>query len=254
MRHAWFPLCALLSLAQAQPLPVAATTPVLADLVQEVGGSRVRVASVVPMGADPHSFEPRPSTVQALSGVRVLFASGLGLEVFLPRLQVLLPKGARTVRLAEGAPNLICISEAERERSLEVHRHGLSDPHLWLDPRHARRSQDFLRKLEVADAEVRGCLGAIPPGQCRLVVQHDAFRYEARHYGLEVAGSLAHFSGQQKGPRALAELAQRMRQEGVRVVAVEPQFSPREAQALAEATGARVFTLCSDTLTREVPS
>ncbi|RDI96562.1 zinc ABC transporter substrate-binding protein [Meiothermus sp. QL-1] len=265
----------------AQGLPVAATTPILADLVREVGGERVRLAQVVPMGADPHSFEPRPSTLRALSGARVLFANGLGLETFLPKLQAGLPPGARTVLLAEGAPDLICFSEAElraeRARGLEVHRHGPCDPHLWLEPTYARlyverieatlagldprgrayyaqRRADFLRRLAAVDQEVRACLEAVPPAQRRLVVQHDAFRYAARYYGFSVVGSLASFAGQQRGPRALEELARQMRQLGVRVIAAEPQFAPREARALAEATGARVVTLFSDTLTREVPT
>ncbi|WP_147371093.1 metal ABC transporter substrate-binding protein, partial [Meiothermus luteus] len=241
----------------------------------------VGVVGVVPMGADPHSFEPRPSTVRALASVRVLFANGLHLETFLPKLQAVLPRGVQTVLLAEGAPNLLCISEAERKRELEqgldVHRHGLCDPHLWLDPSYARRyveriqatlsaldpsgqafyarqTADFLRRLEAADAEIKACLTALPKNQRRLVVQHDAFRYAARHYGFEVVGSLAHFSGQEQGPQALSELARQMRQEGVRVIAAEPQFSATQARVLAEATGARVITLLSDTLTPQVPT
>lgn len=271
----------LLTPGLAQALRVAATTPILADLVREIGGERVGVVGVVPMGADPHSFEPRPSTVRALTSVKVLFANGLHLETFLPKLQGALPRGAQTVFLAEGASNLLCISEAERRRELEqgldIHRHGLCDPHLWLDPsyaRHyaegiqatlsaldpggrafyARRTADFLRRLEAIDAEIRACLTALPQNRRRLVVQHDAFRYAARHYGFEVVGSLAHFSGQERGPQALSELARRMRQEGVRVIATEPQFSAAQARALAEATGARVITLLSDTLTPQVPT
>ncbi|RIH76507.1 metal ABC transporter substrate-binding protein [Meiothermus hypogaeus] len=267
--------------ARAQGLNVAATTPILGDLVREVGAGRVRLAVVVPMGADPHSFEPRPSTVRALAGARVLFANGLYLETFLSKLQAGLPQGARTVLLAEGLPNLLCLTEAERraeiEQGLQVHRHGLCDPHLWLDPSYARlyveriqgvlsqldpagqdfyarRSADFLRRLESTDSEIKACLAAIPPNRRRIVVQHDAFRYAARHYGFEVVGSLASFVGQQRGPRALSELALRIKQEGVQVIATEPQFAAGEARTLAEATGARVITLLSDTLTPQVPT
>ncbi len=100
-------LLLLASLGQAQSLRVAATTTVIADLVREVGGERVRVVSVVPMGADPHSFEPRPSSIQALSGARILFANGMNLEAFLGRILPQLPQGAQVVRSAEGLPNPI---------------------------------------------------------------------------------------------------------------------------------------------------
>lgn len=265
----------------AQGLNVAATTPILGDLVREVGAGRLRLTVIVPIGADPHSFEPRPSTARALAGARVLFANGLYLETFLSKLQAGLPQGARTVLLAEGLPNLLCLTEAERraevEQGMQVHRHGLCDPHLWLDPNFARlyverilrvlseldpagrefytrRSTDFLRRLEATDNEIKACLAAIPPNRRRIIVHHDAFRYAARHYGFEVVGSLASFMGQQRGPRALSELALRIKQEGVQVIATEPQFAAGEARALAEATGARVITLLSDTLTPQVPT
>lgn len=283
MRCFWFILWVgllLLPGAWAQGLNVAATTPIIGDLVQEVGGNRIRLTVAVPMGADPHSFEPRPSTIRAISAARVLFANGMYLEPFLGRLQVGLPRGARTVLLAEGAPNLLCVTEAqlqeEQRLGLYVHRHGLCDPHLWLDPSfvvlyvnrirevlseldpagrefYTRRADDFIRRLKTLDAEIQSCIAGTPPANRRLVVQHDAFRYAARHYQFEVVGSLASFAGQQRGARALSELALRMQQERVRLIATEPQFADAEARAMAEATGARIIMLLSDTLTPQVP-
>src|SRR5690606_16854097 len=118
----------LLAAALAQ-VQVAATTPILADLVRQVGGNRVAVVAVVPPGADPPTFEPTPSVAQALSQTRLLFANGLGLEPYLPKLQALLPKNARVVLLGEGQPGLIC----GEDHAEEDHGHGPCDPHLWLD-------------------------------------------------------------------------------------------------------------------------
>ncbi len=269
-------LLLLISLAQAQSLKVAATTTVIAELVREVGGARVRVVSVVPMGADPHSFEPRPSTIQALSGARILFANGMNLEAFLGRIVPQLPRGAQVVRLAEGLPNPICYSQADREAP-GAHLHGPCDPHLWLDPDHGiayaerirdalvrldpagrsgydSRLADFTARVRAADAEVKACLTRIPEANRKAVVQHDAYRYAGRHYGINFVGSIANFSGQQQGTRAFANLATAMRERGVQVIFSEPQFSQLEARALAEATGARVFTLHSDALTPQVNS
>ena len=78
-------LAVLLGLGVAQPLPVAATTGFIGDMARNVGGERVRVSVAVPLGADPHSFEPRPSTLREVSGAQVLFANGLGLEPFLDK-------------------------------------------------------------------------------------------------------------------------------------------------------------------------
>ncbi|AGK04964.1 metal ABC transporter substrate-binding protein [Meiothermus ruber] len=272
----WFAFIVLSGLALGQPLQVAATTTVIADLVREVGGPRVRVVTVVPMGADPHSFEPRPSTVQALARARVLFANGMNLEVFLDRIAAQLPRNAQVVRLAEGLPNPICYTQADREAP-GAHLHGPCDPHLWLDPSYGlayaerirdaltrldpagrslyeARLADFRARVQAADAKVRACLARTPPASRKAVVQHDAYRYAGRHYGIEFVGSIASFSGQQQGARALANLALAMRERGVQVIFTEPQFAQTAARALAEATGARVFTLYSDTLTPQVAS
>jgi zinc transport system substrate-binding protein len=272
----WFALIVLGGLALGQPLQVAATTTVIADLVREVGGPRVRVVTVVPMGADPHSFEPRPSTVQALAQARALFANGMNLEVFLDRIAAQLPRNAPLVRLAEGLPNPICYTQADRQAP-GAHLHGPCDPHLWLDPTYglayAERIRDalarldpagrglyetrlaeFRAKLNAADTAVKACIARTPAANRKAVVQHDAYRYAGRYYGVEFVGSIANFSGQQQGARAFANLAIAMRERGVRVIFTEPQFAQAEARALAEATGARVFTLYSDALTPQVAS
>lgn len=105
----WLGLLVWWGLALGQSVNVAATTTVIAHLVHEMGGNRVRMVAVVPMGVGPHSFEPRPSMVQAISGSRLLFANGMNLEAFLNRIASQLPRGVQVVRLAEGLPDPITV-------------------------------------------------------------------------------------------------------------------------------------------------
>ncbi|WP_337844172.1 metal ABC transporter substrate-binding protein [Thermus sp.] len=255
-------------LAQVQ---VAATTPILADLVRQVGGERVRVVSVIPSGADPHTFDPTPSTAKALAQAKVLFANGLGLEPFLPKLQNLLPKGARVVQLGEGEKDLIC--EEGQGEGPEDHAHGPCDPHLWLDPTYALRyaekiAQELTRLDPQGERTYRANLARFREEVARrdqtfracglkgvkAIAQHDAFRYFARRYGLEIVGTLATSSAQEKGSRAFLELVQKAKREGVRLILAEPQFRGQALKALAEATGARVALLYTDTLDAKVPT
>lgn len=264
-------LLALLSPVSAQT-PVAATTAILADLVREVGGNRVRVVSVVPPGADPHTFEPTPGTAKALAQSQLLFANGLGLEPYLPKLQNLLPKGARVVKLGEGQPGLICRDEHGEEHD-HGHHHGPCDPHLWLDPTYALRyavriSEEltrldpkgkeayqanlarFRREVERRDQAFKACrLQGL-----KVVTQHDAFAYLARRYGLKVVGSLTASGVQEAGSRAFLKLLEQARREGVKLVLAEPQFQGTALKALAEALGARIVVLYTDTLDRRVPT
>lgn len=260
-----------LTVVQAQGIPVAATTGFIADMVRNVGGSRVAVVQVVPDGSDPHSFEPRPSVIQAIGKSRVMFANGLSLEPFLHKLEAQLPPKARVVELADGMPNLIEVAEKEghgHEKEHD-HQHATYDPHLWLDPtygiRYVEKIRDtlvsldpagratytqnaarYIEQIRQADATVQLCLASISPARRKLVSQHESLGYFNRYYKLTSIGSIADFVGQERGPASLARLAQAMKKEGVRVIFVEPQFSQNQARALAEATGARIVRIYSD--------
>lgn len=263
-----------LAWAQAQTIPVAATTGFIADMVRNVGGSRVAVLQVVPDGVDPHSFELRPSMIRAIGQSRVFFANGLSLEPFLEKLEAQLPPKARVVELADGMPNLI---RAAKEQADHDHVHGGYDPHLWLDPtygiRYVEKIQEtlvsldpagrdsytqnaaqYIAQIRQADASVQRCLAAIPQARRKLVSQHESLSYFNRHYKLQSVGSIADFAGQERGPASLARLAQVMKKEGVRVILVEPQFSQGQARALAEATGARIVRIYSDAFDNTVNS
>ena len=262
-RLAGFLLLLVPALAQVR---VAATTPILADLVRAVGGDRVRVATVVPPGADPHTFEPTPTLAKALSQTQLLFANGLGLEPFLPKVKTLLPKGAQVVLLAEGRKGLICQDE-------DGHAHGPCDPHLWLDPTYALAyaetiAKELTRLDPAGQAQYRANLKRFQEEvkrrdqafmACNLkgvkvVVQHDAFRYFARRYGLVVVGVLSHGGAQEVGSRTFLALVEKAKKEGVRLVLAEPQFQGKAIRTLAEAIGARVAVLYTDTLDDRVRS
>lgn len=261
----------------AQPVQVAATTGFIADMVRNVGGSRVSVVQVVPNGSDPHSFEPRPSVIQAVSRARVFFANGLGLEPFFEKLEAQLPRNARIVELADGMPNLIESGKHEAHSDEHAHHHAEYDPHLWLDPTYgiryvekirdtltaldpagrstyAQNASGYIAQIRQADAAVKRCLADVPQARRKLVSQHEALLYFNRHYQLKSIGTIADFAGQERGPASLARLAQAMKKENVRVIFVEPQFSQGQARALAEATGARIARIYSDAFDNTVNS
>lgn len=149
--------------AEAVTLRVVAIEPFLADIAQNVAGERLRIASLIPLGVDPHSFEPTPNDLRMLAESDVVIIHGAGLEEFLQELlesvggkfQVieatkgLTPRGWETEEAEmyhhdeteheaehvgkdaeESEPE-----EAEEGHSSEVHHHHHEmDPHFWLDP------------------------------------------------------------------------------------------------------------------------
>ncbi len=69
--------------AAGDTVPVVTTTTILADLVHQVGGDRVRVESLVPKGGEVHTFDPTPSDIRRVTDARVVFRNGLGLDDWL---------------------------------------------------------------------------------------------------------------------------------------------------------------------------
>ncbi|MGW4696021.1 anchored repeat ABC transporter, substrate-binding protein [Kitasatospora cineracea] len=86
-------------------LRVVTTTEILADLVRQVGGDRVRVDSIVPPGGDPHSYEPTPRDAAKVAEADVTFTNHLLLEehALIKTIDANAPEGSPNVSLAEAA-------------------------------------------------------------------------------------------------------------------------------------------------------
>jgi ABC-type Zn uptake system ZnuABC Zn-binding protein ZnuA len=67
-------------LADGQKLRVVATTSLVGDVVGQVGGETIELTQLLPIGADPHSYQARPDDLRALNNAHVVFANGLHLE------------------------------------------------------------------------------------------------------------------------------------------------------------------------------
>ena len=66
-------------------LHVVTTFTVLADMVAEVGGDRVRVESITKAGAEIHGYEPTPADLVRAQGADLVVDNGLGLEAWFAR-------------------------------------------------------------------------------------------------------------------------------------------------------------------------
>jgi ABC-type Zn uptake system ZnuABC Zn-binding protein ZnuA len=136
---------------------VIATTPILGDLVRQVGGDEINVEVLIPLGADPHDFEPSAAQAAQLRDASLIVANGLGLE---ERLESALDGAQKDgVPVFEVGEQLdpLSIGTADKEETHaeddghghkddghghkdeapaqeEAHNHGTEDPHVWLDP------------------------------------------------------------------------------------------------------------------------
>jgi len=237
-------------------LRVVASLEIFADMARNVGGDRVDVTAVLPSGADPHTYELSPGRVADIARADLVFVNGLGLEGNV-RDAIDENAGGPVVELSEGLATLD------------------SNPHLWLDPRLAARyverirdvliehdrqgraqyeanARTYLEQLGTLDREAEAAVQSIPPERRKLVTFHDAFRYFATRYGLEIVAVVVRSPGQDPSAQDVARLTETLRSEGVPAVYKEPQFNAAVLEQAADEAGVRVLDLLSDAYTEGV--
>jgi len=248
---------ALLPGPAAATVQVVATVFPVADIVRQVGGSDVEVATLLPAGASPHTFEPAPAQIRQVAQAHIFVQVGAGLDGWTQPLLSAAQRSLRVVTLADGVELL---------RAGDAHGGSIAgDPHIWLDPLLVRDhvvpavagaltqvapehgpafeagAAAFRAALTRLDAEIRAALAPLP--HRHYVSFHAAWRYFARRYELTEVGAVEPFPGKEPSARDIASLVERARAADVRAVLVEPQFSPRTAEQIAREIGARVATV-----------
>lgn len=243
-----------------EPLRVIVSFSVLEDLVKQVGGRDVEVTSLVPMGGEPHNWEPRPYDVAELAEADLVVVNGLGLEGWLDRLIA-----------ASGYAGPVLVASRGVDPLLDAS--GAPDPHAWhslvaaglyaraiagalteLWPARAdalrANLDEYLAELDKLDAWARGALAAIPPERRVVVTSHDAFAWLGRDYGIRILSPAGLDSAAQPSAKRLGELVAEIRATGVRAVFLEAGGDPRLARTLAEEAGVTVgAALYAGTLT-----
>jgi ABC-type Zn uptake system ZnuABC Zn-binding protein ZnuA len=227
--------------------PIAALTTIstLNSFVEAVGGVRVHVESLVPVGVSPEDYQPTPADIARLHGAQLLIENGLGLEAWLGRTI----ENARNPRL-----RVVVASEGLPAKG--------GNPHLWMDPElargYVRAIRDALTKLDPSGAdlfarnaraydarlvalerEIARRIATIPPPSRTMIVFHNAWQYYDDRFGLRTLGVVELSPGQEPNPSYVANLVRLARANHVRAVFAEPEYSPKLIRTLAESAGIR---------------
>ena len=237
----------------AGPGPVLAVEPFLADIAQQVAGSRLTVRALMPAGMDPHAYEPTPRDVSAVAESRLLIANGAGMEGFLEKL-IASAGGTRTV--------------VEASAGLTPRMSGTeTDPHFFLAPllvltyvenirtgltsfdpagasQYSSNAASYTAKLRELDAWIRAEVAVIPENERMLVTNHESLGYFAASYGFRVVGTVLPgvSTGAAPSARQVADLIDMLRKTGARAVFLESGSDPKLARQIAEEAGIRVVT------------
>ncbi|MBU1119232.1 zinc ABC transporter substrate-binding protein [Patescibacteria group bacterium] len=206
--------------------------------VEKIGGKRVSVTSMVEKGADPHSYEPKPSQMKAIEEADLYVTIGVQFEeVWIKKFQSM----NSNMNVADQGEGVQRIVHAEH-----------ADPHIWLSPKRAliqaqniyttlvlidpeseayfaENLADFLEEIRLLDADVTHELEAAENNY--FLVFHPAFSYFADDYGLtEMAIEVG---GKEPSPRELSQVIARAKTENIKTIFIEPEFDKKSAETVA---------------------
>jgi zinc transport system substrate-binding protein len=251
--------------AQAgEPMRVFVSIMPQADLVERIGGERVKVTVLVGPGQSPATYSPSPRQLAELSEAKLFVRVGVPFEEgFIDKIRETYPK----LKIIDQRDNVRLLrSECDHDHD---HDHGETDPHIWLDPKRLKvQAQNIGKALVEADAgniaeyntnmlkliaelealdKKIGVLMAPYRGKV-LLVYPPAYGYFADSYGLKQVAVEA--GGKEPGGRQLAGVIEQAKKIKAKVIFVQPQFSKKSAGLVAEAIGGKVVAM--DPLARDV--
>lgn len=256
---------------EAEPIEVFVSIVPQKYFVERIGGESVQVSVMVQPGANPATYEPKPRQMVALSKAKAYFAIGVPFEaVWLNR-----------ISLANPGMTVIHTEEGIERRTMEGHLHGeeghsikekgegeevedhqvVKDPHIWLSPRlvkvqarntlngllridptratsYEKNYKRFIAEIDALDKEIKGIFDGKGEGKVFMVF-HPAWGYFAQAYGLEQVA--VEMEGKEPGPVDLRELIHYAREEGIKAIFVQPEFSTKSAKAIAGAIQGEVI-------------
>jgi len=269
LRHFFFILCFLSiqlhsTACMSEKLPVIASIYPIADMVQQVGGDHVDVAFVLPAGASPHTFEPKPSLVKKFSSARIFFMVGAGLEFWAEKFINLARPGLTTIVLSGGVSLIHTAGHHHARTGNPDHESSVANPHIWMDPVIAKtmvnkitaalcdvdhqhvtyykeRGQRYLEKLDELDQMIQKTVSTF--GIKKYVSFHASWDYFARRYGLESSGVIEAAPGRNPTPIQIKNIVAMIKKYHIRAVFAEPQLNPRAAEIIAREAEVNVLLL-----------
>lgn len=240
--------------ASAGPLRVVVSILPQAEFVERVGGNRVAVTVMLPPGASPPTYDPKPSQLKAVENAHLYIRIGADF-IF---------ETAWMDKIRALNPHLTIARSDEGIDLLHGHSHHghpeATDPHIWLSPRCAKtivanicralsdidpdhvafytQNRDaYSAELDSLDAFITRTLG----GPRTFMIYHPAWAYFARDYNLTQIP--IENEGKDPTPRGIAHLIDQARARGLTTVFASPQFNAKSAEVIARELGGRVVLI-----------
>lgn len=230
--------------------------------VKAIGGDKVDVSLMVQPGNSPHTYEPKPSQMIEIAKADLYFAIDVEFEhVWLPKFKNLNPK-MQIIDLADKITKMqmakdhdnVKHEDDEADEHHNEHNHEGEDPHIWTSPANVKiiaqniynalKKEDpentnyykenldmFLAFIDETDRQIIDILSSLENGK-KFMVFHPSWGYFAKAYNLtQIAVEV---EGKEPKPKELIHLLEEAKEEKVKAIFTQPEFSDTVAKIIAK--------------------
>ncbi|RXJ04012.1 metal ABC transporter substrate-binding protein [Anaerobacillus alkaliphilus] len=235
---------------EAEGLTIITSFSVLDDIIKNVIGDRGTVSYIIPIGEEPHEYEPVPSDYRKVSEADVFYVNGLDLEEWLEKV-VSNVSDTEIVTLSDGVTPIPLVGDDE------------ADPHAWLNPKNVityvenlvadlvardpggediyrANAEAYIQELEELDTWIREQVAIIPEQQRVIIVSENAFKYFGEEYGFHTDGIWEINSLEEGTPQQFARLAEVIKDRNVPAVFVETTVDTRYMETVSKEAGVTI--------------
>ena len=262
--------------ATSDKINVLATTPMLGDFVNEIGGENINLTILMPAEADPHTYDPSPQDASKIADADIVFYVGLKYEpsALIKLVENTSNEAAVLVEVGEEI-NPIEFSEEgheghddhDDEDGHEGHGHGSEDPHFWFDPSrvaiaaelmmnqlieldpsnseaYKTAGEAYISELNELDSTVSALIETVPSKNRKLITTHESLGYLEARYGVEVLTTIipSLTSADEISPAQLVDVLDVIEDNDVKVIFIESEAPSVYAETIAAEANIRTVT------------
>ena len=272
--------CTPVSSSPTTDSAILTSTTFLADITRNVAGDRLPVESLLPVGADPHAYQPTPQDAAKVADSRLLIVNGMEYEHFIETLLENAGGERMVVTASEGLEARHMEEHAGEAEAGSGHAHEAGDPHMWLDPNlvvtyvenirdgliqfdpegeavYRSNAEAYIAELKNLDAWIVEQVAQVPQARRLLVTNHEALGYFAERYGFTIAGTVIESFSSGASPSAgqLADLIAQIQSSSAPAIFLDASDNESLARQIAAETGVDVVTdLHLESLTDGAPA
>jgi zinc transport system substrate-binding protein len=232
--------------------------------VEKIGGDNVNVTTMVKPGSDPHSYEPKPSQMIAISKADIYFPIKIEFEhAWLDKFKDQ-NKKMQFVQMTKGVTFIDMPEHGNMEDEHDEHHHhhhGKNDPHTWVSPANVKimakniydalvqkdssnadyykkNYEKFLSQIDATDTKIKNILSNTPKNS-KFMVFHPSWGYFAKEYGLtQIAIEV---EGKEPKPKMLQKIIKKAKQDNIKAIFTQKEFSDKSAKVIASQLNIKVI-------------